>query len=111
MSDVLLYRLRTNRDALLEDLESKQVLDYLYQEDVLDYNKYEEVRDEGPRKKQAALLLSYVERDSSAIQKMIEALENSPQRHLAYMLKEELPDEVILSKGMFVKSFIFRDKC
>jgi SOS response regulatory protein OraA/RecX len=102
MSEVLLYRLRVNRDAILEDLESEQVLDYLYQEDVLDDEKYEEVRDKRPRRKQAALLLSYVERDSSAIGKMIDALENSSQRHLACILKEELPDEVILSKGGFV---------
>ena len=98
MSDVLLYRLRENREAILEDLESSQVLDYLYQEDVLDSNKYEEVRDKGPRKQQAALLLSYVERDSSAIERMIEALEHSSQRHLACILKEELPDEVQRSK-------------
>ena len=99
MSDVLLYRLRRNREAIIEDLESNQVLDYLYQEDVLDSNKYEEVRDKGPRKKQAELLLSYVEKDSSAIERMIEALENSSQRHLACILKEELPDEVQLSRG------------
>ena len=102
MSEVLLYRLRMNRDAILQDLESDQVLDYLYQEDVLDGEKYEEVRDKGPRRKQAALLLSYVERDSSAIQKMIDALENSCQRHLAYILKDELPDEVKLSRGGFL---------
>ena len=102
MSGVLLYRLRMNREAILQDLEPEQVMNYLYQEDVLDYDKYEEVRDKGSRKKQAELLLSYVERDSSAIQKMIDALEGSSQRHLACILNKALPDEVQLSKGGFV---------
>ena len=102
MSGVLLYRLRMNREAILQDLEPEQVMNYLYQEDVLDYDNYEEVRDKGSRKKQAELLLSYVERDSSAVQKMIDALEGSSQRHLACILNKALPDEVQLSKGGFV---------
>ena len=99
MSEVLLYRLKMNRKAILGDLEPDQVLDYLYQEDVLDSDKCGEVRDKGSRKKQAESLLSIVERDSTAIEKMINALESSSQRHLAAILKEELPDEVSLSKG------------
>ena len=99
MSEVLLYRLKMNRKAILGDLEPDQVLDYLYQEDVLDSDKCGEVRDKGSRKKQAESLLSIVERDSTAIEKMINALESSSQRHLAAILKQELPDEVSLSKG------------
>ncbi|CAB3978180.1 caspase-9 [Paramuricea clavata] len=104
MSEVLLYRLQMNREAILQDLEPEQVMDYLYQEDVLDGDKYDEVSDKGSRKKQAELLLSYVERDSSAIQKMIDALKGSSQRHLACILNEALPDEVTRSKGI-LKSF------
>lgn len=99
MSEVLLYRLQMNRKAILEDLEPDQVLDYLYQEDVLDSDKYDQVLDKGTRKKQAELLLSMVERNSTAIEKMIDVLEKSSQRHLAAILREELPNEVAQSKG------------
>ena len=99
MSEVLLYRLKKNRTAILEDLEADQVIDYLYQEDVLDNDKYEDVRDEKSRRKQAALLLSYVEQDSCAIQKMVDCLQKSSQPHLASILNEPLPNEVNLSKG------------
>lgn len=101
MSEVLLYRLKTNKNVILKDLEADQVLDYLYQEDVLDDDQYQEVHSKEPRKEQSELLLKYVERDSSAIQKMISRLERSSQRHLAKILNEPLPNEVELSRGLF----------
>lgn len=101
MSEVLVYRLQINKDALVEELEAHQVLDYLLQEDVLDDDKYRQVRDQKSRKEQAELLLSYIEKDSTAIQNMIDRLERSPQRYLACMLNEALPDEVALSRGEF----------
>ncbi|XP_028394044.1 caspase-8-like [Dendronephthya gigantea] len=100
MSEVLQYRLIRNKDIILKDLEAEQVLDYLYQEDVLDDDQYEEVSSKGPRKEQSALLLKYVERDSSAIQKMIDRLQRSSQRHLAKILNEPLSNEVELSRGV-----------
>ena len=99
MSEVLLYRLKMNREAILKDLEPDLVLDYLYQEDVLDSGKYDQVLEKGSRKKQVELLLSIVETDSAAIEKIIHVLERSSQRHLASILKKELPDEIAQSQG------------
>ncbi|XP_046850373.1 caspase-3-like [Xenia sp. Carnegie-2017] len=101
MSEVLLYRLRMNREVVLIDLEAPNVLDYLYQEDVLDFDNYEEVRDTKPRKKQAELLLEFVEKGGhAAITKFIYALEHSSQRHLARILLTKIPNEDELCRGI-----------
>lgn len=82
------------------DLEASNVLDYLYQEDVLDFDNYEEVRDTKPRKKQAGLLLEFVEKGGhTAITKFIYALEHSSQQHLASILLTKIPNEDELCRG------------
>ena len=80
-------KLRENYEPILQDLEPRQVLNYLYQEDVIDGDIRDEIRAERTRTKQAEALLACLERRGpKAIEYFIKGLEKSSQKHLAEIL-------------------------
>ena len=94
MADVFIVRLRKNYEPILRDLEPRQVLNYLYQEDVIDEDLRDEIRAERTRKRQAEILLdSLGRRGPEAVRYFIQGLQNSSQKHLAEILQEPVPNE------------------
>lgn len=103
-------KLRDNWEAIVSDLESELVLDYLYQEGVLHRNEFEtiqmmkktEIRHDVTRK-----LLSMLERKSPevhAIQILLKAFENKRNYpHLAQLLRDE-PLAVIEASGSCIQN-------
>ena len=94
MADVFLLRLKKNYETILRDLEPRQVLNYLYQEDVIDEDLRDEIRAKNTRKRQAEILLDCIRRRGpEAVQYFIQGLQNSSQKHLAEILKKPIPNE------------------
>lgn len=84
--------LRRNRVALVQDLDAKQLLNYIWQEGILTDNDVETIKVESTRNARAEKLLDIIpRRGPKAFDVFCEALNgNEGQRHLVFLLKANI---------------------